>query len=276
MTGVLYFYNFVFHDARDPCVLNKRMVALAFTFVHLVRGDVMGKKINDGLTKQQRYVFRHKEKIRAYNAQYRATHIGEFKAYMEIWRAEHVNEIKVCSAAWRAKHTEEIKAYSAAYSKSHAAEIRTYDETHKEERRAYRVAHAQEAQARAMEWHWEHREEVLTRYRECPERSKEYGIRWRHEHKDQSVAISQRRRARLANALINDFTTEQWWQIKSEHDNRCVYCGKRYERLTQEHKIPLIRGGLHTVSNIVPACKSCNSRKGTMTQEEFYYAGMRG
>jgi 5-methylcytosine-specific restriction endonuclease McrA len=43
----------------------------------------------------------------------------------------------------------------------------------------------------------------------------------------------------------------------------CVYCGRKMQRLTQDHITPLSRGGNHTKSNIVPACRSCNSKKGT-------------
>ena len=34
------------------------------------------------------------------------------------------------------------------------------------------------------------------------------------------------------------------------------------ERLTQDHVIPLSKGGQHIKENIVPACPSCNSKKG--------------
>jgi 5-methylcytosine-specific restriction endonuclease McrA len=70
-----------------------------------------------------------------------------------------------------------------------------------------------------------------------------------------------RRRERKRNAPINDFTTKQWQEMKAQYEYRCAYCGKRPERLTQDHVIPLLKGGSHTASNIVPACQPCNSRK---------------
>jgi 5-methylcytosine-specific restriction endonuclease McrA len=36
-----------------------------------------------------------------------------------------------------------------------------------------------------------------------------------------------------------------------------------------DHRIPLTRGGSNLIDNILPACRRCNRRKGTMTEEEF-------
>ena len=72
------------------------------------------------------------------------------------------------------------------------------------------------------------------------------------------------RRARKAGAAVNDFTHMQWVEMQRAYDHRCVYCGKRAKgHLTQDHITPLSRGGNHTVSNIVPACRECNCKKHT-------------
>ena len=51
----------------------------------------------------------------------------------------------------------------------------------------------------------------------------------------------------------------------------CAYCGGRSGRMTIDHVIPLCQGGSNGPHNLVPACGSCNSRKGGRTPEE---AGM--
>lgn len=53
-----------------------------------------------------------------------------------------------------------------------------------------------------------------------------------------------------------------WWQRKIS-EGVCYYCGRKFppSQLTMDHIIPLIRGGKSTKSNIVPACKECNSKK---------------
>lgn len=82
-------------------------------------------------------------------------------------------------------------------------------------------------------------------------------------HPDQLTINCQRRRARKASAPVNDLTAAQWLEIKALYGQRCAYCGVYHERLTQDHVIPLSKDGPHTASNIVPACRKCNSKKGT-------------
>lgn len=35
------------------------------------------------------------------------------------------------------------------------------------------------------------------------------------------------------------------------------------QRLTKDHSTPLSKGSAHTLTNVVPACQSCNSKKHT-------------
>ena len=50
----------------------------------------------------------------------------------------------------------------------------------------------------------------------------------------------------------------------------CMYCGGNFHEsnLTRDHVYPLSRGGKEKWSNVVTACRSCNSRKGNRRPEE--------
>lgn len=67
-----------------------------------------------------------------------------------------------------------------------------------------------------------------------------------------------------------DVTTEQLQELVRNSPN-CHYCkcaitdGNRHI----DHYIPLSRGGLHTLDNLVIACSTCNLRKGSKMPEEF-------
>jgi len=89
-----------------------------------------------------------------------------------------------------------------------------------------------------------------------------YMKEWRGKNKGKKALYNMTRRVK-AKGLVADLTEEQWETIKNVFKQKCVYCGKRTRRLEKDHVIPLGEGGPLTLSNIVPACKSCNSSKGT-------------
>lgn len=68
------------------------------------------------------------------------------------------------------------------------------------------------------------------------------------------------------NEIINTLTAEEWLDILKQHNFKCAYCGKDlfnlFDRPTRDHIIPISKGGNNIKENIVPACISCNSRKG--------------
>lgn len=52
----------------------------------------------------------------------------------------------------------------------------------------------------------------------------------------------------------------------------CAYCGGPFaeSELTVEHILPVSRGGRHEWTNVVTACRSCNTRKGSRRPEEAH------
>ena len=52
----------------------------------------------------------------------------------------------------------------------------------------------------------------------------------------------------------------------------CGYCAERFaeSELTVEHIQPVSRGGRHEWTNVVTACRSCNTRKGNRLPEEAH------
>ena len=81
----------------------------------------------------------------------------------------------------------------------------------------------------------------------------------------------QKRRARKSSAPGSGIAAEQWKQILSDWGHRCAYCmvESKYTKLSMDHVDPLCTGGAHDESNIVPACKSCNSSKRDRTFDEL-------
>ena len=50
-------------------------------------------------------------------------------------------------------------------------------------------------------------------------------------------------------------------RTKMDHGSSCCYCGAR-DRLTLDHVLPKLTGGVDAAENISYACKGCNSSKG--------------
>lgn len=59
-----------------------------------------------------------------------------------------------------------------------------------------------------------------------------------------------------------------WWKNRLGQ-GMCDYCKKRFSpnKLTMDHKMPLIRGGRSTKGNCVPACEQCNRDKQNLPAE---------
>lgn len=75
------------------------------------------------------------------------------------------------------------------------------------------------------------------------------------------------RASRLAEARARGKHTEQEWAaLVEEFNGRCVICWGRGV-LTKDHVVPLHRGGSDAIENIQPVCRSCNSRKGSTTDD---------
>lgn len=98
---------------------------------------------------------------------------------------------------------------------------------------------------------------------------KDKNKKYRNSNKDYILLKNQKRKNLLKSKNIPQFEIENLLKI---NDYKCFYCKiivKRGINLHLDHKIPLSRGGSHSIDNLVPSCKTCNLQKGTKTNEEF-------
>lgn len=67
----------------------------------------------------------------------------------------------------------------------------------------------------------------------------------------------------IAKSKAGSDVTEQAIHALREATKACHYCHKplAYARVAMDHVIPLSKGGLHIMANIVGCCRNCNSRK---------------
>lgn len=83
--------------------------------------------------------------------------------------------------------------------------------------------------------------------------------------KGQARAKEQAARRRGA-LILGDLDASTWENIQKSW-GCCAYCGDREAKLTLEHVVPIIQGGVHSRYNVVPACAPCNYGKGASDRE---------
>lgn len=154
-----------------------------------------------------------------------------------------------------------------------------------ERNRAWKAANKERVAKKAKEWQLANSTEERKAKNSAREaqwrqanasRKVENDKKWREANPDrrntdaarhQRSADQNRRRVRLLTA-DGSHTVHEWHAVVALFGGLCVYCGEE-KKLTRDHKTPLSRGGSDGIENIVPACLSCNSRKGRKTAEEF-------
>lgn len=146
-------------------------------------------------------------------------------------------EIRAKNKAWYEANRDAARAQQAEYRRTHPSEIREMDRRYREANRA---------------------------------RHNELNRASRKRHPESRASNESARRARKA-GNGGSHTAKEWLEKCALLGNVCFYCGEA-KPLTRDHKVPIARGGTDNIANIVPACLSCNCRKGTQTTTEFLRA----
>ena len=156
--------------------------------------------------------------------------------WQKQYRAARKKETAQYLATWRQNNREKINAYQRARRKKYPAQFRDKDKRWRANNPGYQSS-----------------------------RQKRLRNAYRH--------YNETRRARKL-AAEGICSLAQWlWRVEF-YGWRCAYCACSLteDTLTQDHMIPLSRGGSQWPSNLVPACQACNSRKHDKTYKEFLSA----
>ena len=176
-------------------------------------------------------------------------------------------DCKNCNSIYRKKH----------YNKNKESIRKKQNEYLKQ----YHIENKDKISEYKKRYYKENKERILSYCKQYREKNREYIKSYKREYKANNRELfnkhKQKRRA-IKKGLVSTLTTKRWEEIKRDFNHQCAYCGmteKEHikeceEQLHQEHFIPVSDKGEHTINNIIPACRSCNSSKGNKNFFEWY------
>lgn len=166
------------------------------------------------------------------------------------------DRIRARTAKWYREHLDQARKNRKEWKQRNIDKVRELD-------RKRRETNKDCFNARNRRWHTKNRDRINDLKRKTRAENPD-GFR------AQAREWANRRRARKLNAE-GSHTFDDFLFICEEMDWRCAYCGKKCTlgTITEDHVIPLSRGGSDDISNITPACRTCNLSKGAKMPEEF-------
>jgi hypothetical protein len=164
--------------------------------------------------------------------------------------------MRIYYAANREKIIAKVHKYEKDNPEKIAVRKRVYYEANKErtkpQRRKYRETNREKLIAGQRLWYENNREKVAKRNR-----------KWYKANLDKVRDRTTLRRARKAGAT-GSHTAAQFRALIEATGGICLCCGRHFTddlRPTEDHIVPLSKGGSDDITNIQPLCHSCNCSK---------------
>jgi len=175
----------------------------------------------------------------------------------------HKEHCRECHKKWLEKNPNYAKEHHKQWAIINAEHLKEYmekwEEANPEHNKIWYQNNKEKKTKQVKEWYENNREKMS-------EYNKEYQREWIKTEKGRACGQrhSVARKTRMRE-IINTLTSQEWLDILEEYNYRCVYCGCDFgiENMpTRDHIIPISKEGDNIKENIIPSCRSCNSRKG--------------
>ena len=143
-------------------------------------------------------------------------------------------------------------ARATAWNKAHPERRREI------KRRSYQANRERAARAQSI-WYQNNREKML-----------KVNSDWKKNHPELVIEFAARRRAVKKHVTSEKIKACQLKALLVAQAGRCAYCGIALDgKKHLDHRIPLSRGGEHSLKNLAWACPGCNLSKGKRLPSEW-------
>lgn len=217
---------------------------------------------------QQKRYQENRDEILAQQAEYRSLNQEKRSDYRRRLYQKNKEHHLQQHAEYRRKNKTKIVAYQAEYYRKNKTKINQkaakYRAENQESIKRQKREHYQKNKAGYRQWAERYR-------RENSEKIREQKRNYRRSPRGKLIRLrnTQKRRALKKQIHHTHFTPEMLQSHFAYFGDRCAYCEAEGD-LTIDHFIALTKGGSDCLGNIIPACKSCNSRKHNFDPKDWF------
>ncbi len=178
---------------------------------------------------------------------------------------EYVLRQKQITKKWISEHKDYMKAHNKKWYVEHKDIAR-------ERNKRWCLAHKKQRAEHSKRYYADNREKCLEHQRKDRKNHKEYYQQYEKKRSKLYLRKEQRRhnnlRRRMRKNNIQGFhTIGEWELLKKQYGYNCPSCNRKEPtiKLSEDHIIPIVKGGSNDIENIQPLCISCNCKKHTKT-----------
>ena len=206
----------------------------------------------------------HRSRCRECQKQDMKEYRSNNKEIGKIYYEKNKESILETNKAYREKNKTEIYNKHKEYVEKNKEKIARYKKDYEEQRKAngfIRIRNKEKKREIDKAYSLRHRESIKERQRQWDKTEK--GIICKKRNKAN-------RRLREKRGIITPDDTNEF--LKNHHT--CYWCNKQINKEDSrsyhlDHFVPLSKGGLNVIKNIVLSCAKCNLSKGAMMPEDF-------